>query len=123
MRAAICWSLAGWDCFGDAFGRPTRDVVVRRVTAVYSRAAGVAIGSEMSGGMQNITVSDCDSPTPRPGSTLSTRRPVAATSGTVSDPVSVRAHVFTPARPDPGLTAAELPFRGTQNVRTGVNLG
>ena len=60
VRAAICWSLAGWDCFGDAFGRPTRDVVVRRVTAVYSRAAGVAIGSEMSGGMQNITVSDCD---------------------------------------------------------------
>ena len=30
--------------------------MIRNVTAVYSEAAGCAIGSEMSGGMENITV-------------------------------------------------------------------
>jgi polygalacturonase len=51
---------SGWDCFGYTYNHSTRDVVVRNVTAILSTAAGVAIGSEMSGGMENITVSDCD---------------------------------------------------------------
>ena len=34
--------------------------MIRNVTAILTRAAGVAIGSEMSGGMSNITVKDCD---------------------------------------------------------------
>jgi polygalacturonase len=51
---------SGWDCFGYHYNHSTRDVVIRNVTAVYSEAAGCAIGSEMSGGMKNITVSDCD---------------------------------------------------------------
>ena len=55
-----CWRgvQSGWDCFGYEYNRPTKDVVIRNVTAVYSEAAGCAIGSEMSGGMQNITVRD-----------------------------------------------------------------
>lgn len=51
---------SGWDCFGYAYNHSTRDVVIRNVTAVYSEAAGCAIGSEMSGGMKNISVADCD---------------------------------------------------------------
>jgi polygalacturonase len=51
---------SGWDCFGTAYNHSTRDVVIRNVTAILSTAAGVAIGSEMSGGMENITVTDCD---------------------------------------------------------------
>ena len=51
---------SGWDCFGYHYNHSTRDVVIRNVTAVYSEAAGCAIGSEMSGGMKNISVSDCD---------------------------------------------------------------
>ena len=31
---------SGWDCKGIEFGVPTKDVVVRNVTAVYSEAAG-----------------------------------------------------------------------------------
>ena len=51
---------SGWDCFGYEYNHSTKDVVIRNVTAVYSEAAGCAIGSEMSGGMENITISDCD---------------------------------------------------------------
>ena len=36
------------------------NILIRNVTAILTRAAGVAIGSEMSGGMSNITVKDCD---------------------------------------------------------------
>lgn len=51
---------SGWDCFGYHYNHSTRDVVIRNVTAIYSEAAGVAIGSEMSGGMENISIHDCD---------------------------------------------------------------
>lgn len=56
----IC--CAGWDCFGREFGRPSRDILIRNVTAVLTGdddAAGVAIGSEMSGGVYNVTIEDC----------------------------------------------------------------
>jgi hypothetical protein len=52
----------GWDCFGRQFGRPSRDIFIRNVTAVLTAdddAAGVAIGSEMSGGVYNVTIEDC----------------------------------------------------------------
>ena len=51
---------SGWDCFGYHYNRSTRDVVVRNIRNAYSRTGGISIGSEMSGGMQNITVHDCD---------------------------------------------------------------
>ena len=37
---------SGWDCFGYHYNHSTRDVVIRNVTAVYSEAAGCAIGSD-----------------------------------------------------------------------------
>eukprot|EP00747_Dinoflagellata_sp_TGD_P171007 gnl/TRDRNA2_/TRDRNA2_203967_c0_seq1.p1 gnl/TRDRNA2_/TRDRNA2_203967_c0~~gnl/TRDRNA2_/TRDRNA2_203967_c0_seq1.p1 ORF type:complete len:454 (-),score=49.77 gnl/TRDRNA2_/TRDRNA2_203967_c0_seq1:169-1530(-) len=52
---------SGWDCFGNGnLARPTRDVLIRNVTVVYSPSAGLAIGSEMSGGIDDITVQDCN---------------------------------------------------------------
>merc|ERR1719160_1347957 len=39
---------------------PCKNIHIRNVTSVWTRAAGTAIGSEMSGGMENITVTDCD---------------------------------------------------------------
>ena len=56
LTVAVAGVQSGWDCFGYEYNRPTKDVVIRNVTAVYSEAAGCAIGSEMSGGMENITV-------------------------------------------------------------------
>jgi len=49
---------SGWDCFGDArgFNRPTRNVVIRNFTVRATRAAAIAIGSEMSGGVADVLV-------------------------------------------------------------------
>ena len=50
---------SGWDCFGVAAGWPTRGVLVRNLDVVATpHAAAVAIGSEMSGGIANVTVLD-----------------------------------------------------------------
>ena len=40
---------SGWDCFGVKYAKPTRNVTVRNITCDGS-LAGIAIGSEVSGG-------------------------------------------------------------------------
>eukprot|EP00928_Gymnodinium_smaydae_P088064 TRINITY_DN72211_c0_g1_i1.p1 TRINITY_DN72211_c0_g1~~TRINITY_DN72211_c0_g1_i1.p1 ORF type:complete len:526 (+),score=106.90 TRINITY_DN72211_c0_g1_i1:102-1679(+) len=49
---------SGWDCFGDerGFNRPTRNVLIRNFTVLDTRAAAVAVGSEMSGGVENVRI-------------------------------------------------------------------
>ncbi|XP_051137462.1 probable polygalacturonase [Andrographis paniculata] len=44
---------SGWDEYGIAYGRPSHDITIRRITG-SSPFAGIAIGSETSGGIQNI---------------------------------------------------------------------
>ncbi|XP_057520538.1 probable polygalacturonase [Amaranthus tricolor] len=44
---------SGWDEYGVAYGRPSSDITIRRVTG-STPFAGIAIGSEMSGGVQNV---------------------------------------------------------------------
>lgn len=44
---------SGWDEYGIAYGRPSHDITIRRLTG-SSPFAGIAIGSETSGGIQNI---------------------------------------------------------------------
>ena len=51
---------SGWDCFGYRANLPCKNIHIRNVTSIWTRAAGCAIGSEMSGGMENITLTDCD---------------------------------------------------------------
>ena len=46
---------SGWDCFGVAYGKPSANITVRNLTC-DGHVAGVAIGSEMSGGVENITI-------------------------------------------------------------------
>lgn len=49
---AICVK-SGLDWFGRTYGRPTRDVLVRRCE--IAAGAGPTIGSEMSGGVENVS--------------------------------------------------------------------
>ncbi|CAO2208703.1 unnamed protein product [Urochloa humidicola] len=44
---------SGWDEYGIAYGRPSSDITVRRITG-SSPFAGFAVGSETSGGVQNV---------------------------------------------------------------------
>ncbi|XP_028774840.1 probable polygalacturonase [Neltuma alba] len=44
---------SGWDEYGIAYGRPSSGITIRRVTA-SSPFSGIAIGSEASGGVENV---------------------------------------------------------------------
>lgn len=47
---------SGWDHYGMAVGRPSSDIVIRRVSGTTPTCSGVGIGSEMSGGISNVLV-------------------------------------------------------------------
>nr|DAD38160.1 TPA_asm: hypothetical protein HUJ06_008801 [Nelumbo nucifera] len=47
---------SGWDEYGIAYGKPTKDVHIRKVHLRAYRGSGLAFGSEMSGGISNIVV-------------------------------------------------------------------
>ena len=49
---------SGWDCFGIDTNRPSRNIVIRNLTVNSPCCAGICIGSEMSGGVENIDISD-----------------------------------------------------------------
>lgn len=49
---------SGWDCAGRAVGAPSQNIVINNIWANSQAAAGVTIGSEMSGGVRNVTVSN-----------------------------------------------------------------
>ncbi|KAL0908100.1 hypothetical protein M5K25_022570 [Dendrobium thyrsiflorum] len=46
---------SGWDEYGIAYGRPSSGITIRRLTG-SSPFAGVAVGSETSGGIENVIV-------------------------------------------------------------------
>ncbi|XP_056697105.1 probable polygalacturonase isoform X1 [Spinacia oleracea] len=45
---------SGWDEYGIKFGMPTQHVNIRRLTCISPDSATIALGSEMSGGIQDI---------------------------------------------------------------------
>lgn len=49
---------SGWDQYGIIMARPSTNIVVRRVSGTTPTCSGVGIGSEMSGGISNITIQD-----------------------------------------------------------------
>lgn len=52
---------SGRNADGRAVGAPCEDIIIRNCRSLEkSRGSGVAIGSEMSGGVRNILVHDCD---------------------------------------------------------------
>ncbi|XP_020697679.1 probable polygalacturonase [Dendrobium catenatum] len=46
---------SGWDQYGIAYGRPSSNILIRNVTLRSIISAGLSIGSEMSGGVANVT--------------------------------------------------------------------
>lgn len=46
---------SGWDEYGIAYGRPSSGITIRRLTG-SSPFSGIAIGSETSGGVENVLV-------------------------------------------------------------------
>ncbi|ESW23446.1 hypothetical protein PHAVU_004G047700 [Phaseolus vulgaris] len=49
---------SGWDNYGVKFGKPTKNIIIRRITCISPDSAMVALGSEMSGGIEDIRVED-----------------------------------------------------------------
>ncbi|KAK6947823.1 Glycoside hydrolase, family 28 [Dillenia turbinata] len=49
---------SGWDEYGIAFGMPTKQLVIRRLTCISPDSAVIALGSEMSGGIQDVRAED-----------------------------------------------------------------
>lgn len=47
---------SGWDEYGIAYGKPTRNVHILGVNLQSSSGSGLAFGSEMSGGISNVLV-------------------------------------------------------------------
>ncbi|KAL4183768.1 hypothetical protein AMTRI_Chr11g99930 [Amborella trichopoda] len=47
---------SGWDQYGITTARPSSNIIVRRVSGTTPTCSGIGIGSEMSGGISNITV-------------------------------------------------------------------
>ncbi|XP_010261779.1 PREDICTED: probable polygalacturonase [Nelumbo nucifera] len=47
---------SGWDQYGIKYGRPSRNILIRNLVVRSMVSAGVSIGSEMSGGVSNVTV-------------------------------------------------------------------
>ncbi|KAM7494453.1 hypothetical protein LguiB_029062 [Lonicera macranthoides] len=45
---------SGWDQYGIKFGMPTKQLIIRRLTCISPDSAVIAIGSEMSGGVQDV---------------------------------------------------------------------
>ena len=49
---------SGWDEYGIAFGMPSEHIIIRRLTCVSPYSATIALGSEMSGGIQDVRAED-----------------------------------------------------------------
>jgi polygalacturonase len=49
---------SGWDEYGIAFAMPTRQLIIRRLTCISPYSATIALGSEMSGGIQDVRAED-----------------------------------------------------------------
>ncbi|PRQ58246.1 putative galacturan 1,4-alpha-galacturonidase [Rosa chinensis] len=49
---------SGWDEYGISFGMPTKQLVIRRLTCISPYSATIALGSEMSGGIQDVRAED-----------------------------------------------------------------
>ncbi|KAL8488119.1 hypothetical protein ACS0TY_023952 [Phlomoides rotata] len=47
---------SGWDQYGVAYGKPSKNILIRNLVVRSNVSAGISIGSEMSGGVSNITI-------------------------------------------------------------------
>eukprot|EP00252_Welwitschia_mirabilis_P000705 TRINITY_DN10678_c0_g1_i1.p1 TRINITY_DN10678_c0_g1~~TRINITY_DN10678_c0_g1_i1.p1 ORF type:complete len:473 (-),score=76.17 TRINITY_DN10678_c0_g1_i1:346-1764(-) len=49
---------SGWDEYGIAVGMPSKHIIIRRVVGVSPTSAIIALGSEMSGGIEDVRAED-----------------------------------------------------------------
>ncbi|RRT77375.1 hypothetical protein B296_00019937 [Ensete ventricosum] len=49
---------SGWDEYGISFARPSSNISIRHIVGEASSGAGIALGSEMSGGISNVRADD-----------------------------------------------------------------
>lgn len=49
---------SGWDEYGISYGMPTKQLVIRRLTCISPYSAAIALGSEMSGGIEDVRAED-----------------------------------------------------------------
>ncbi|KAL1366958.1 hypothetical protein HN51_021005 [Arachis hypogaea] len=49
---------SGWDEYGIKFGMPTKQLAIRRLTCISPYSATIALGSEMSGGIEDVRAED-----------------------------------------------------------------
>ncbi|KAE9615910.1 hypothetical protein Lal_00017187 [Lupinus albus] len=49
---------SGWDEYGIAFGRPSKNIIIHRLSGRTQASSGIAIGSEMSGGVSDVFAED-----------------------------------------------------------------
>ncbi|CAA0830673.1 Pectin lyase-like superfamily protein [Striga hermonthica] len=49
---------SGWDEYGIAYNMPTKQLLIRRLTCISPYSAAIALGSEMSGGIQDVRAQD-----------------------------------------------------------------
>ncbi|THU55065.1 hypothetical protein C4D60_Mb11t02630 [Musa balbisiana] len=49
---------SGWDEYGIAFNMSSKHIVIRRLTCISPTSAVIALGSEMSGGIQDVRAED-----------------------------------------------------------------
>ncbi|KAK6250631.1 Glycoside hydrolase [Theobroma cacao] len=49
---------SGWDQYGIKFNMPTKHLVIRRFTCISPDSATIALGSEMSGGIEDVRAED-----------------------------------------------------------------
>lgn len=49
---------SGWDEYGISYGMPTKHLVIRRLTCISPTSAVIALGSEMSGGIEDVRAED-----------------------------------------------------------------
>ncbi|TKY72892.1 polygalacturonase protein [Spatholobus suberectus] len=47
---------SGWNQYGIAYGKPSRNIVIRNLVVRSNCSSGISIGSEMSGGVHNVLV-------------------------------------------------------------------
>ncbi|KAK1376846.1 Polygalacturonase [Heracleum sosnowskyi] len=49
---------SGWDEYGISYGMPTKQLIIRRLTCISPYSAAIALGSEMSGGIEDVRAED-----------------------------------------------------------------
>jgi Glycosyl hydrolases family 28 len=49
---------SGWDEYGISVGMPSQQITIRRLTCISPTSAVIALGSEMSGGIQDVRAED-----------------------------------------------------------------